>query len=78
MRSKPLTLHKDNYFPAQWDFLTNKKKARIKAYVGGFGSGKTYSFLNETFINMVTKKNKDGPSIISNIFISRYSICRTI
>ena len=62
MRSKPLTLHKDNYFPAQWDFLTNKKKARIKAYVGGFGSGKTYSFLNETFINMVTKKNKDGKS----------------
>ena len=57
-----MTLHKNNYFPSQWEFLTNKKKARIKAYVGGFGSGKTYSFLNETFINMVTKKNKDGKS----------------
>ena len=62
MKSKPLTIHKDNYFPAQWDFLTNKKKARIKAYVGGFGSGKTYSFLTETFINLITKKNRDGKS----------------
>ena len=62
MKSKPIILHKDNYFPAQWDFLTNKKKARIKAYVGGFGSGKTYSFLNETFINMITKTNKQGKS----------------
>ena len=34
MKSKPLTLHKDNYFPAQWDFLVNKKNDRIKAYVG--------------------------------------------
>ena len=62
MNSRPLTLHKDNYFPAQWEFLTNKKKARIKAYVGGFGSGKTHSFLTETFVNLVTKKNKDGKS----------------
>ena len=62
MKSKPLTVHKENYFPAQWDFLTNKKKARIKAYVGGFGSGKTFSFLSETFINLITKKNKDGKS----------------
>ena len=60
MKSKPMTLHKDNYFPAQWDFLTNKKKARIKAYVGGFGSGKTFSFLQETFINLITKINNDG------------------
>ena len=62
MNSKPLTLHKDNYFPAQWDFLTNRKKARIKAYVGGFGSGKTYSFLTETFINLISKTNRDGKS----------------
>ena len=62
MKSKPMTLHKDNYFPAQWDFLTNKKKARIKAYVGGFGSGKTFSFLQETFINLITKINNDGKS----------------
>ena len=39
MNSKPLTLHKQNYFPSQWEFLVNKKKARIKAFVGGFGSG---------------------------------------
>ena len=62
MKSKPLTLHKENYFPAQWEFLTNKKKARVKSYVGGFGSGKTHSFLTATFINLVTKKNKDGKS----------------
>ena len=62
MKSKPLTLHKDNYFPAQWDFLVNKKNARIKAYVGGFGSGKTFSFLQETFINLISKVNKDGKS----------------
>ena len=62
MNSKPLTLHPKNYFPAQWDFLTNRKKARIKAYVGGFGSGKTHTFLHTTFINLVTKVNKDGKS----------------
>ena len=57
-----MQLQKDKYFPSQWEFLTNKKKARIKAYVGGFGSGKTYSFLNETFINLITKKNNQGKS----------------
>ena len=62
MKSKPMTLNPSNYFPAQWDFLTNKKNARIKAYVGGFGSGKTFSFLTETFINLIGKKNKDGKS----------------
>ena len=30
MKSKPLTLHKDNYFPAQWDFLVNKKMLELK------------------------------------------------
>ena len=62
MKSKPMNLSPSNYFPAQWDFLTNKKNARIKAYVGGFGSGKTFSFLTETFINLIGKKNKDGKS----------------
>ena len=62
MRSKPLTLHKHNYFPSQWEFLTNKKKARIKAYVGGLGSGKTWSFLRCCFINLLIKKNKEGVS----------------
>ena len=50
-------LHKDNYFPHQWDFLVNKPKARIKALVGGFGSGKTHSLLVNTFMCMVNKKN---------------------
>ena len=62
MNSKPLTLHKQNYFPSQWEFLTNKKKARIKAFVGGFGSGKTTSLLATTMINLINKKNKDGKS----------------
>ena len=62
MKSKPINLDPSNYFPAQWDFLANEKKARIKAYVGGFGSGKTYSFLQETFINLINKKNRDGKS----------------
>ena len=47
-----LTIHKEDYFPHQWAFLTSKKK--INAYVGGFGSGKTYSFLHKTFINHIT------------------------
>ena len=62
MKSKPLTVHKENYFPAQWDFLTNKKKARIKAYVGGMGSGKSFCLLATTFINLLSKLNKDGKS----------------
>ena len=62
MESKPITLHKEDYFPAQWKFLTNTKKARIKAYVGGFGSGKTTSLLATTMINLINRKNKDGVS----------------
>ena len=55
-----LILHKEDYFPHQWEFLTSKKK--MNAYVGGVGSGKTYSFLHKTFINHITKKNKEGIS----------------
>ncbi len=62
MRTSKITLKKDNYFPHQWEFLRNEKKARIKALVGGFGSGKTFSFLKCTFINMITKKNASGKS----------------
>ena len=62
MKSKPMTIHKSSYFPAQWDFLTNKNNARIKAFCGGYGSGKTFTFLNQTFINLIGKKNKDGKS----------------
>ena len=62
MRSKDMDLSPSNYFPSQWEFLTNKKKARIKTFCGGMGSGKTHSFLAETFINLVTKKDKSGKS----------------
>ena len=55
-----LTLHKEDYFPHQWKFLTSKKQ--INAYVGGFGSGKTYSFIRKTFINHITRKNSEGVS----------------
>ena len=57
-----MTIHKSSYFPAQWDFLTNKKNARIKAFVGGMGSGKSFCLLATTFINLLSKKNKDGKS----------------
>ena len=62
MNCKPLTLHKKNYLPAQWEFLTNKKKARISAYIGGMGSGKSTSLLARVFCCMIQKVNKDGKS----------------
>tara|TARA_R110002020_G_scaffold462445_4_gene681964 strand:+ start:6803 stop:8077 length:1275 start_codon:yes stop_codon:yes gene_type:complete len=62
MKSNVIDIKKTNYFPSQWDFLVNKQKAKIKAYVGGFGSGKTHSFLHCTFINLLTKKNNEGKS----------------
>lgn len=70
-----LTIHKEDYFPHQWDFLTSQKQ--INAYVGGFGSGKTYSFLHKTFINHITRKNKDG---ISNgwIIYPTYSLAEEV
>jgi phage terminase large subunit len=70
-----LTIHKEDYFPHQWDFLKSKKQ--INAYVGGFGSGKTYSFLHKTFINHITRKNKDG---ISNgwIIYPTYSLAEEV
>jgi len=57
-----MTLHKKNYFPSQWRFITNPHKARIKGYIGGMGSGKTHSLLAACFINMIVKKNQDGKS----------------
>ena len=62
MKSKPMTLHKSNYFPSQWEFLTNKKKARSSAFVGGFGSGKSFCLLAKVFYCLISKKNKDGKS----------------
>ena len=57
-----MTLHKSNYFPSQWEFLTNKKKARISAFTGGFGSGKSFCLLSKVFYCLITKLNKDGKS----------------
>ena len=70
-----LTIHKADYFPHQWQFLTSQKQ--INAYVGGFGSGKTHSFLHKTFINHIKKKNKDG---ISNgwIIYPTYSLAEEV
>ena len=70
-----LTLHKADYFPHQWKFLTSKKQ--INAYVGGFGSGKTYSFIRKTFINHITRKNKEG---VSNgwIIYPTYSLAQDV
>ena len=75
MGSRNLTVHKEDYFPHQWKFLTSKKQ--INAYVGGFGSGKTYSFLHKTFINHITRKNKD---CISNgwIIYPTYSLAEEV
>ena len=70
-----LTIHKEDYFPHQWEFIKSKKQ--INAYVGGFGSGKTHSFLHKTFINHITRKNKDG---ISNgwIIYPTYSLAEDV
>ena len=62
MKSNLMTLHKKNYFPSQWEFLVNKKKASISGYIGGMGSGKTYSLLNKVFISHIMKNNSDGVS----------------
>ena len=62
MKSNVMTLHRDNYFPSQWEFLTNKNKCRISGYVGGMGSGKTHSLLSKVFCCMIKKKNREGVS----------------
>ena len=68
-----LTLHKEDYFPHQWSFINsgfvgeNKSKS-IVAMVAGVGSGKTWSFLRKTFINHISRKNKDGISNGWNIY----------
>ena len=62
MKSSVMNLKKENYFPSQWEFLTNKPKAKIRAYVGGMGSGKTFSLLAAVFCSMILKKNNKGKS----------------
>ena len=60
MKASRIKLHKEDYLPHQWEFITCKKP--INALVGGFGSGKTYAFLHKTFINHVSKFNSNGVS----------------
>ncbi len=77
-----LTIHKEDYFPHQWSFLKsgfagkNKDKS-ISAMVSGMGSGKTFCFLRKTFINHISRKNKDG---ISNgwIIYPTYSLAEEV
>jgi len=77
-----LTLHKEDYFPHQWSFIKsgfvgkNKSKS-IVAMVAGVGSGKTWGFLRKTFINHISRKNKDG---ISNgwIIYPTYSLAEEV
>tara|TARA_R100000808_G_scaffold6235_1_gene18633 strand:+ start:394 stop:1677 length:1284 start_codon:yes stop_codon:yes gene_type:complete len=57
MRSKPLTLHKDNYFDSQWKFLRNPKNARISCFTGGMGSGKTTVLTHKIFKCLLEKVN---------------------
>ena len=49
----------------------------MNAYVGGFGSGKTFSFIHKTFINHLTRKNAEG---ISNgwIIYPTYSLAEEV
>ena len=60
MNSKPLTLHKADFFPHQWDFLTSDKP--MKLLCGGYGSGKTYTLIAECFKQHINNKGKNGKS----------------
>jgi len=55
-----LTLHKKDYFPHQWKFLTSKKP--VTGLISGFGSGKTFVFTRRIFISHIVKKNNKGVS----------------
>ena len=60
--SNTITLKKENYFPSQFEFLSNKNNATIKCFAGGYGSGKTFTFLRACMINLIVKQNKEGKS----------------
>ena len=60
MNSKPLTLHKADFFPHQWDFLTSDKPMMLLC--GGYGSGKTFVLIAECFKQHVNNKGKNGKS----------------
>ena len=60
-----MTLHRDNYLPHQWDFLTTNTKnpqKKISALVGGLGCGKTFVFIRKCLFNLIMKKNNEGVS----------------
>ena len=60
MNSKPLTLHKADFFPHQWDFLTSDKP--MKLLCGGYGSGKTFVLIAESLKQHINNKGKNGKS----------------
>lgn len=65
MKGFKMTLHRDNYLPHQWDFLTTNTKnpqKKISALVGGLGCGKTFVFIRKCLFNLIMKKNNEGVS----------------
>ena len=52
-------LKKKNYFPHQWDFLTKggNPNARVSAFVGGMGCGKTKIGLSKCLLSLVNLQN---------------------
>jgi hypothetical protein len=63
--SSRLTLHKADYLPHQWDFMTinaRHPEKKINAMVGGYGCGKTWVFIRKCAYNLIMKKNADGIS----------------
>ena len=66
MNSRPLILHKADFFPHQWDFLTKKKPDGkdypMRLLCGGMGSGKTFVLLRAVFLQMINNKGKNGKS----------------
>ena len=55
-----LTLHQEDYFDHQWQFLVSKKP--INGLIAGYGSGKTHIFIHKTFCNHISKKGNKGVS----------------
>ncbi len=58
---KSLKIRRSDFYPHQYKFLTCQSP--IKALVSGFGAGKTYVFIRETFKQHITnKRDVDGLS----------------
>lgn len=59
--AKPtLKFKKSAFLPKQWEFLVCK--AKIHAYIGGYGAGKTHGFIRKCLWAHMNLKNKNGKS----------------